>query len=158
MEVVLNEEPTGCLAKLTSSCKDRVIGRTLLNKVVKNASSNPPRQSMEDVVCVRVIKRDLDIVDRLGTLYYGNVHYQCCNEEKRGNQSLVWCELPVIESKWLTFFYRVLDIVTIFAYLFWPDFLILLPDCLFRFENNENDGFSPITENAAKSDEFPSMT
>ncbi|KAL9952205.1 hypothetical protein ACROYT_G039420 [Oculina patagonica] len=155
MKVLLNEEPSGCLANLTSSCKDLVVGRTRLEKVVTNSTTNRPQQSLQDVVCVRVIKRDLDIVDWLGTLYYGNVHYQCCNQEKRGNETVVRCELPVIESKWLTFFYRVLDIVTVFAYLFWPDFLILLPGCLFKFENNgENDGFRPISENVT-SDQIP---
>ncbi|KAJ7372899.1 hypothetical protein OS493_016830 [Desmophyllum pertusum] len=146
MEVLLNEEPTGCLANLTSSCKDIVVGRTLLQKIAPKAARGSLHS--EDVVCVSVIKRDLDTLGWLGTLYYGNVEYHCCNaEDKRGNATLIQCELPVKESKWLKFFYRALDIVTIFAYLFWPDFLILLPDCLFKFENKENDGFSPITEN-----------
>ncbi|KAJ7386787.1 hypothetical protein OS493_006815 [Desmophyllum pertusum] len=38
MKVLLNEEPTGCLANLTSSCKDIVVGRTLLQDItVKQA-------------------------------------------------------------------------------------------------------------------------
>ena len=151
MEVVLNEEPTGCLADLTSSCKDRVVGRTLLEKVVKNASSNP-RQSLEDVVCVSVIRRDLHW---LTIWYYGNIEYQCCNIEKRGNETLVHCNRPVEGSIWFNVFNHTLVVIYFFLCLFWPVRLLILPDYLFKFTESDEeerhkklipvDDFSPIT-------------
>ena len=53
MEVTLSDEPRGCVAGLTSSCKDIIVGTTLLKKVTDVSVS--PLLS-EDVGCVSVVK------------------------------------------------------------------------------------------------------
>ncbi|KAJ7379021.1 hypothetical protein OS493_018815 [Desmophyllum pertusum] len=128
MKVVLNDEPRGCLANLTSSCKDIVVSRTLLEKVTHD--SNNLSQS-EDVVCVSVVRRDMDW---LTAWYYGNVDYRCCQKEKRENETMIQCDLPVKYNKWFMVFYHFLTFGIIFAFFYWPAVFILLPDYFFAFE------------------------
>ena len=57
LEVVLNEEPQGCYAELTWSCKDTAVARTLLGKVI-NPSDSPLHST--NVVCVSVVQREMN--------------------------------------------------------------------------------------------------
>ena len=154
MEVVLNEEPSNCLANVSSSCKDIVVGRTLLEKVVKADAAINTRHSLDDVVCVSVIRRDLHW---LTIWYYGNIEYHCCNREQLANDTLVHCNRPVKGSSWFNVFSHTLVVVYFFLCLFWPARLLMLPDYLSADSNEEShkrqmtceeipvDDFSPIT-------------
>lgn len=104
MKVALNDEPRGCLANLTSSCKDLVVSRTLLEKVTHDSNS---LLHSEDVVCVSVVQREMDW---LTAWYYGNVEYRCCKKEKQENGTVMQCDLPIKEDKWLSLFYHELTI------------------------------------------------
>ena len=82
LDVVLNEEPKGCYAELTSTCKDTAVARTLLDKVIDPSDS--PLHST-NVVCVSVVQRDMNLLS--DCLDYGDVVYHCCDKEKRGNET-----------------------------------------------------------------------
>ncbi|XP_078357360.1 uncharacterized protein LOC144642253 [Oculina patagonica] len=131
-KVALSDEPRGCLANLTSTSKDIVVARTLLEKVIDDHDSNSPLPS-EDVVCVSVVQRSMD---KLTALYYGNVEYRCCRKQKRGNRTVVQCDLPAKEDIWLSLFYHELTIGVIIAFFSWPGVLLLLPDSLFLSTKN----------------------
>ena len=131
MKVVLSDEPQGCFANMTSSSKDTMVARTLLEKVIDD--SNSPLHS-EDVVCVSVVQRDMDW---LTAMYYGNVEYRCCRKQQRGNGTVAQCDLPVEEDRWLSLFYHELTIGIIIAFLSWPVILLLLPESLFSSSDQQ---------------------
>ena len=131
LEVVLNEEPQGCYAELTWSCKDTAVARTLLGKVI-NPSDSPLHST--NVVCVSVVQREMNL---LTAWYYGNVVYHCCDKKKRENETVVQCDLPVKYSDWLRVFYHELTFGVIAAFLFWPAGFILFPDFVFNFEEQQ---------------------
>ncbi|KAL9984328.1 hypothetical protein ACROYT_G006607 [Oculina patagonica] len=135
-KVALSDEPRGCLANLTSTSKDIVVARTLLEKVIDDHDSNSPLPS-EDVVCVSVVQRSMD---KLTALYYGNVEYRCCRKQKRGNRTVVQCDLPAKEDIWLSLFYHELTIGVIIAFFSWPATIVFF---------GEEYNFSPLISAAA---------
>ncbi|XP_015764870.1 PREDICTED: uncharacterized protein LOC107343791 [Acropora digitifera] len=70
IDVKLKDHPSGCLAKLKSTCKNLAVGRMLLENVTSSISDDPLRKKTP-VVCVAWIKRK----DRI-------VRYQCCDVHK----------------------------------------------------------------------------
>lgn len=132
MKVMLNEEPGGCFADLNSSCKDVAVARTLLDKVI-DPSGSPLRSA--NVVCVSVVQRDMDW---LTAWYYGNVVYHCCKRDKRQNETVLQCALPVKYSDWLRVFYHELTFGVIAAFFFWPAAFVLLPDFVFKFDDQQD--------------------
>ena len=144
MEITLSDEPRGCVANLTSSCKDIVVATTLLRKVT-DASTD--LSLSEDVVCVSVVKRDLNW---LASWFEGNIQYHCCKQEQSGNETVVQCDLPVKYSKWFMLFYHVLTFGIIVLFFYWPvviPWLLIQPVDDTEIKNNEIpiDNFSPIT-------------
>ena len=144
MEITLSDEPRGCVANLTSSCKDIVVATTLLGKVT-DASTD--LSLSEGVVCVSVVKRD---INWLSSWFEGNIQYHCCKQEQSGNETVVQCDLPVKYSKWFMLFYHVLTLGIIVLFFYWPvviPWLLLQPVDDTEIRNNEIpvDDFSPIT-------------
>ena len=145
MEITLSDEPRGCVANLTSSCKDIVVATTLLGKVT-DASTD--LSLSEGVVCVSVVKRD---INWLASWFEGNIQYHCCKQEQSGNETVVQCDLPVKYSKWFMLFYHLLTLGTIVLFFFWP-LVIPWPQKQPAVDNMEIktneipvDDFSPIT-------------
>lgn len=114
MEITLSDEPRGCVANLTSSCKDIVVATTLLGKVT-DASTD--LSLSEGVVCVSVVKRD---INWLSSWFEGNIQYHCCKQEQSGNETVMQCDLPVKYSKWFMLFYHVLTLGIIVLFFYWP--------------------------------------
>ena len=114
MKVTLSDEPRGCVASLTSSCKDIMVATTLLEKIT-DASTDPSLS--EDVVCVSVVKRDIYWLD---SWFEGNIQYHCCKHEQSGNKSILQCDLPVQHNRWYMLFYHVLTLGIIVLFFFWP--------------------------------------
>ena len=142
MEITLSDEPRGCVAHLTSSCKDIMVATTLVRKVT-DASTD--LSLSEDVVCVSVVKRD---IHWLASWFEGNIQYHCCKQEQSGNETVVQCDLPVKYSKWFMLFYHVLTLGIIFLFFYWPVVIPWLQKHDHReIKNNEIpvDDFSPIT-------------
>ena len=142
MEITLSDEPRGCVAHLTSSCKDIMVATTLLRKVT-DASTD--LSLSEDVVCVSVVKRD---INWLASWFEGNIQYHCCKQEQSGNETVVQCDLPVKYSKWFMLFYHVLTLGIIVLFFYWPVVIPWLQKHDHReIKSNEIpvDDVSPIT-------------
>ena len=67
VDVKLKDQPSGCLAKLNSTCQNLAVGRMLLENVT-SSSSGDILHKKTPVVCVAMINKAV-----------GNVRYHCCD-------------------------------------------------------------------------------
>ena len=120
MDVLLEDQPSGCLANLNSSCQNKVVGRALLNMTQLNSGEPPDR----NVVCVAIIE---DYVkDFLWSFFDGNVKFRCCD--------YIQYELEVRVSGWFKAFNGTLNLLTVLMMLYCPAFLLFLPDSIFNLQ------------------------
>ena len=130
MDVLLEDQPSGCLANLNSSCQNKVVGRALLNMTQLNSGEPPDR----NVVCVAIIE---DYVrDFLWSDFDGNVRFQCCeiSKEETEESAYIQCELEVQVSGWFKAFNGTLNLLTVLMMLYCPAFLLFLPDSIFNLQ------------------------
>ena len=177
MEVLLEDQPSGCLANLNSSYQNKVVGRALLNMTQLNSGELPDR----NVVCVAMIEDYFN--DFLWSFFDGNVRFQCCrmSKEETTESASIQCELDVHVSGWFKAFNGTLNLLTLLMMLYCPAFLLFLPDSIFNLqeecekeERRENDNYhrqsSPqrsrygstdealVNVNAENSDSVPLVT
>ena len=126
MDVLLEDQPSGCLANLNSSCPKRAVGRALLSMTQLNSGELPDR----NVVCVAMIK------DVLWSFFDGNVKFQCCKRSKDENtgSAYIQCELNVQVSGWFIAFNGTLNLLTVLMMLYCPAFLLFLPDSIINLQ------------------------
>ena len=126
MDVLLEDQPSGCLANLNSSCSKRAVGRALLSMTQLNSGELPDR----NVVCVAMIK------DVLWSFFDGNVKFQCCKRSKDENtgSAYIQCELNVQVSGWLIAFNGTLNLLTALMMFYCPVFLLFLPDSIINLQ------------------------
>ena len=127
MDVLLEDQPSGCLANLNSSCQNKVVGRALLNMTQLNSGELPDR----NIVCVAMIE---DYVS--WRFFDGNVKFQCCeiSKEETEESAYIQCELEVQVSGWFKAFNGTLNLLTVLMMLFCPAFLLFLPDSIFNLQ------------------------
>ena len=126
MDVLLKDQPSGCLANLKSSYQNKVVGRALLSMTQINSGES----SDKNVVCVAMIE------NFLWSSFEGNVKFQCCKmrkEENTGSAS-IQCELDVQVSGWFQAFNGTLNLLTVLMMLYCPAFLLFLPDSIFNLQ------------------------
>ena len=130
MEVLLEDQPSGCLANLNSSCQNKVVGRELLNMTQLNSGELPDRNT----VCVAMIE-DYD-KDFLWSSFDGNVKFRCCeiSKEETEESAYIQCELDVQVSGWFKAFNGALNLLTVLMMLYCPAFLLFLPDSIFNLQ------------------------
>ena len=126
MDVLLEDQPSGCLANLNSSCPKRAVGRALLSMTQLNSGELPDR----NVVCVAII------TDDSSSFFDGNVKFQCCKRSKDENtgSAYIQCELDVQVSGWFIAFNGTLNFLTVLMMLYCPAFLLFLPDSIFNLQ------------------------
>ena len=126
MDVLLEDQPSGCLANLNSSCPKMAVGRALLSMTQLNSGELPDR----NVVCVAMIK------DVLWSFFDGNVKFQCCKRSKDENtgSAYIQCELNVQVSGWFIAFNGTLNLLTVLMMLYCPAFLLFLPDFIINLQ------------------------
>ena len=126
MDVLLKDQPSGCLANLKSSYQNKVVGRALLSMTQIN-SGEP---SDKNVVCVAMIE------NFLWSSFEGNVKFQCCKMRKDENtgSASIQCELDVQVSGWFQAFNGTLNLLTVLMMLFCPAFLLFLPDSILNLQ------------------------
>ena len=126
MDVLLEDQPSGCLANLNSSCPKRAVGRALLSMTQLNSGELPDR----NVVCVAMIK------DVLWSFFDGNVKFQCCKRSKDENtgSAYIQCELNVQVSGWFIAFNGTLNLLTVLMMFYCPAFLLFLPDSIINLQ------------------------
>ena len=120
LDVQLEDQPSGCLAHLNLSCRDVVVGQSLLGNVT---ARNGPG---EDVVC----NSKMDTSFNFYVNYFDGVpEFRCCNMTKQG--ILFKCDIGVQRSNWFKAFYAVVNILRVFVGVYSPALFILLPDYIF---------------------------
>ena len=83
LKVPLDEQPSGCLANLSTSCQDEIVGRTLLSNFTKVNTDNRFFQAIpEDCMCT------LHVVES------NDLRYACCSIQNftEMNGPLVHCQ------------------------------------------------------------------
>ena len=116
MDVLLEDQPSGCLANLNSSYQNKVVGRALLNMTQLNSGEPPDR----NVFCVAMIEDYSS--DFLWSLFDGNVRFQCCemSKEETTESASIQCELAVQVSGWFKAFNGTLNLLTVLMMLYCP--------------------------------------
>ena len=133
MDVLLEDQPSGCLANFNSSCQNKVVGRALLNMTQLNSSEPPDRNT----VCFAMIEDyGQDTVDFFWSFFEGNVKFQCCeiSKEETTKSTYIQCGLDVQVSGWLRAFKVTLNILTMLMILYCPAFLVFLPDSILNLQ------------------------
>ena len=130
MDVLLEDQPSGCLANLNSSCQNKVVGRALLNMTQLNSGELPDR----NVVCVAMTEDHVQ--DFLWSFFDGNVKFRCCeiSKEETEESAHIRCELEVQVSGWFKAFNSALNLLTVLMMLYCPAFLLFLPDSIFNLQ------------------------
>ena len=130
MDVLLEDQPSGCLANFNSSCQNKVVGRALLNMTQLNSGKLPDR----NVICVAMIEDYFN--DFLWSFFDGNVRFQCCemSKEETTESTSIQCELDVQVSGWFKAFNGTLNLLTVLMMLYCPAFLLFLPDSIFNLQ------------------------
>ena len=131
MDVLLEDQPSGCLANLNSSYQNKVVGRALLNMTQLNSGEPPDRNT----VCFAMIEdygQGYD--DFLWSFFEGNVKLKCCeiSKEETTKSTYIQCGLDVQVRGWLKAFNVTLNILTVIIMQFCPAFLLFLPDSIFN--------------------------
>ena len=130
MEMLLEDQPSGCLANLNSSFQNKVVGRALLNMTQLNSGELPDR----NVVCVAMTEDHVQ--DFLWSFFDGNVKFRCCEMSKQETEesAYIQCELEVQVSCWFKAFNGTLNLLTVLMMLYCPAFLLFLPDSIFNLQ------------------------
>ena len=98
MDVKLEDEPSGCLAGLRSSCQDIVAARTLLGNVTARNGSGRIHSS-KDVVCVAEIDTNMNFFENF---FEGDVEFCCCKvvDNQGGLNFIPECDIIMKKSDW----------------------------------------------------------
>ena len=150
MDVQLEDQPSGCLANLKSTCQNMAVGRMLLENVTMTSSDAPSHKTQ--VVCVAVIKTD----EYFGLIEFDGYH--CCDRHKGPNGPSILCNLTVANSKWEGLVDGIVITVTLFMTLFIPALALALPDCCFSLQNECGKENSFQRQNDRKADELKNNT
>ena len=131
IEVKLKDHPSGCLAKLNSTCQNRAVGRMLLENVTSSVSGDILHKKTP-VVCVAVInttttdassERDMD--------------YRCCEvyKEPRTGRTEIRCKEEIDVGDWVATVHKIFLFLSFFLALFAPALPLALPDYGFSLED-----------------------
>ena len=124
IDVKLKDHPSGCLAKLNSTCQNQAVGRMLLENVTSSVSGDVLQQKTP-VVCVALINRSLE-----------TVRYHCCDIHKEATgPATIRCDQRVDKGDWrlvaILFFY----LMSIYLTLYSAALPLALPDYVFSLED-----------------------
>ncbi|XP_067019321.1 uncharacterized protein [Acropora muricata] len=131
IDVKLKDQPSGCLAKLKSTCKNLAVGRMLLENVTSSISGNP-LQKKTPVVCVAVISTtgpdDLIVVD---------MWYHCCDMQKeaRTGPATIRCDQRIDVGDWVEIVSNIFVVLSFCLAMFAPALPLAFPDYVFSLEN-----------------------
>jgi len=130
MDVQLQDQPSGCIANLNSTCQNLAVGRMLLENVTLGSSDE---LSLEiPVVCVAGIKWSVDSDQRY-------INYHCCGMHKGTRIPSILCNLTV-NKEWLGGFDGINIALSMFMSLFILALPLALPDGVFSIRRElENE-------------------
>ena len=121
MDLQLEDQPSGCLATLNSSCQNIVIGRMLLNETEYSSGSDEVSHDT-NVVCVAVIEEKVEFL--LG-FFDGYVVYYCCEKSDQVSvqASSIECGLVPESNNWFKAFIGNLNILAVIMIFYCPAFV-----------------------------------
>ncbi|KAL9954504.1 hypothetical protein ACROYT_G042053 [Oculina patagonica] len=128
IDVPLKDQPSGCLARLNSSCRNMAFGRMLLENVTKNSSGK--LLDKQEVVCVAMIKPSIWFMESNQT------EYHCCGIDKQRplNGSIIRCNQTVYDNNWKDRFNAIFYVLSFFMAFYIPALPLALPDCVFSLQ------------------------
>lgn len=126
LKVPLQDQPQGCLARLSTSCQNNVVGQTLLANFTKVISSDKRLQKVVPTDCVCA----LQIVN------FTKRRHVCCEVENvtELNYPRVHCELRA-QSTWLQILDGLKGLFTVILVLYSTALPLLLPDWIINLQH-----------------------
>ena len=126
IDVKLKDHPSGCLAKLGSTCQNQAVGRMLLENVTSSGISGGKLHKKTPVVCVALINR---------SVYVENVKYHCCYSNKEATEpATIRCDQIVDDNAWSTVVFAFSGLISLFLAFYVPALPRFLPDYIFSLE------------------------
>ena len=131
IEVKLKDHPSGCLAKLNSTCQNRAVGRMLLENVTSSVSVDILHKKTP-VVCVAVIN-----TTTTDAFSQRDMDYLCCEVHKEaGNgRTGIRCKEEIDVGDWVATVRKSFLFLSCFLALFAPALPLALPDYVFSLED-----------------------
>ncbi|XP_067019337.1 uncharacterized protein [Acropora muricata] len=142
MHVKLKDQPSGCLAKLNSTCQNLAVGGMLLVNVTRSSSGDIFHENTP-VVCVAVINTTTnDIYSK------HDMNYHCCNvhKEPRTGQTGIRCEEEINVGNWVATVRKIFLCVSFFLAHFAPALPLALPDYVFSLKDEEEKENRPAEQ------------
>ena len=126
IDVKLKDHPSGCLAKLNSTCQNQAVGRMLLENVTSSISGDV-LQNKTPVACLALINRSLETV---------TVRYHCCDIHKEATgPATIRCDQRVDLGNWRLVAYLFFYLASISLTLYSAALPLALPDYVFNLED-----------------------
>ena len=126
MHVKLKDQPSGCLAKLNSTCQNLAVGRMLLENVTSSISGDLLHKKTP-VVCVALINRT-----------FGDVRYHCCDMHNEGKgPATIRCERRVDKGDLILkrVIFMLYLLMSFFVTFYIPFLPLALPNVVFSLQN-----------------------
>ncbi|XP_044169860.1 uncharacterized protein LOC122953921 [Acropora millepora] len=131
MDVKLNDQPSGCLAKLNSTCQNLAVGRMLLENVTSSISGDILHKKTP-VVCVALINTTTTDASS-----EHDMDYRCCNvhKELRTGRTEIRCKEEIDVGDCVATVHKSFLFLSFFLALFAPALPLALPDYVFSLED-----------------------
>ena len=131
IEVKLKDHPSGCLAKLNSTCQNLAVGRMLLENVTSSISGDILHKKTP-VVCVAVIN-----TTTTDAFSQRDMDYLCCEVHKEAcnGRTGIRCKEEIDVGDWVATVRKTFVFLSCFLALFAPALPLALPDYVFSLEN-----------------------
>ncbi|XP_044169872.1 uncharacterized protein LOC122953934 [Acropora millepora] len=131
IDVMLEDQPSGCLAKLNSTCQNLAVGRMLLENVTSSTSGDILHKKTP-VVCVAVIN-----LTWTGESSGHKMSYHCCDVHKESHigRTGIRCDEKIDVGNWVAMVNATFIFLSIFLALFAPALPLALPDYVFSLED-----------------------
>ena len=131
IEVKLKDHPSGCLAKLNSTCQNLAVGRMLLENVTSSISGDILHKKTP-VVCVAVIN-----TTTTDAFSQRDMDYLCCEVHKEAcnGRTGIRCKEEIDVGDWVATVRKTFVFLSCFLALFAPALPLALPDYVFSLED-----------------------
>ena len=131
IEVKLEDHPSGCLAKLNSTCQNLAVGRMLLENVTSSISGDILHKKTP-VVCVAVIN-----TTTTDAFSQRDMDYLCCevHKEASNGRTGIRCKEEIDVGDWVATVRKSFVFLSCFLALFAPALPLALPDYVFSLED-----------------------
>ena len=150
IDVKLKDQPSGCLAKLNSTCQNLAVGRMLLQNLTASSTSGDILHKNTPVVCVAVSTYDLSTQ---------GMGYRCCYMHKEATgPATIRCDKRIDVGKWLEIVNTIFLFLSFFLALFAPALPLVLPDYVFSLEDEVEKENRPAEQTTRETTGYQCIT